>query len=68
MLATLLGLLARQVLTAGGAAVVSQGLLSGDQLHSLLGAGAVVASTAWSAWQKYKANAKLVDASKVKYN
>lgn len=68
MFQSLLGALFRQVLTAGGATVVSQGLLSGDQLHQVVGAGAVLASTLWSAWQKYSANAKIVDASKVKYN
>lgn len=55
--------IARHILTAVGAALVSDGVVSSDQLHSIGGAVVVLASVVWSIYQKYEQKRLVVKAA-----
>ena len=67
MLKTFLGLLFRHLLTSGGGAIVAQGIITGDQLNQIIGAGTTLFGVALSTWQKYQAK-QAANATPPKYN
>lgn len=68
MFKELLGSLFRHLLTSGGGAIIAQGVVTGDQFNQAVGAATTLFGVLLSAYQKYKAAAKVVEAKDVSYN
>lgn len=54
----IIGSVVRSLITTLGASLLTQGVITADQLNTLGGAATVLIALAWSIWQKKKAAGK----------
>lgn len=52
----------RHLVTAGGAYLIAHGLMDGTDSNNLLGSAMFLAGLAWSVWDKYQAQQKVIAA------